>query len=105
MPPRAAPPRPPVPTFLDSVQDLLLQLDRLKAVHRASETPTFGQVEALFDQAGVVRAALVRHAVGRANRPAAWPTTGSPVEQAARRLVTLIAQQLQQETATVKDVA
>ena len=69
------------------VYELLEQLDKLKALHRAGETPSFGQVEALFDLAASVRAALLRP---DPSRPAAWPTAASPVEQAARRLVALV---------------
>jgi len=87
------------PPFLDEVQQLLTQIDRLKHVHRTGEAPTFGQVEALFDQAALVRAALVRMGIGRVDRHPAWPTAHSPVEQAARRLVTLVAEQLHRETA------
>lgn len=73
------------------VVELLEQLDRLKALHRAGETPTFGQVEALFDQAAVVRATLL---ASDPSRPAAWPTTASPVERAARHLVALVSAEL-----------
>lgn len=78
-----------------SIVELLAQLDKLKAVHRAGESPSFGQVEALFDQAAVVRAAL--HAVDP-SRPAPWPTTSrprpTPLERTARRLVELVAAQV-----------
>jgi hypothetical protein len=71
-----------------ALYDLLEHVDKLKALHRAAESPTFGQVEALFD-----KAELVRRSVGVPARPA-WPTQASPVEQAARRLVELVAAQL-----------
>jgi hypothetical protein len=67
---------------------LLAQLDVLKTIHRSGESPSFGQVEALFDQAALVRTAM--QADDLAARPASWPTM-SPVELAARRLVELVA--------------
>jgi hypothetical protein len=73
--------------------ELLEQLDKLKALHRAGESPSYGQVEALFDQAAAVRAAL--HAPDP-SRPAPWPTSchPTPLEQTARRLVELVAAQV-----------
>jgi hypothetical protein len=73
------------------VYTLLAQLDVLKSIHRSGESPNFGQVEALFDQAALVRAAL--QAADQASKSAAWPTS-SPVDQAARRLVELVAASL-----------
>lgn len=70
-----------------AIVELLEQLDKLKAVHRASESPTFGQVEALFDQADVVRRLV--QANDRPQR-VAWPTANRATEQAARRLVELV---------------
>lgn len=72
------------PAMTTQVTALLDQLDRLKALHRAGEVPTFGQVEALFDQAAVVRASL--HAPAAEIRAVAWPTSPAPraVQQAAR---------------------
>lgn len=72
------------PAALTQVTALLDQVDRLKALHRAGEVPTFGQVEALFDQAAVVRASL--HAPTADSRAVAWPTSPAPraVQQAAR---------------------
>lgn len=83
------------PAALIRVQTLLEQLDKLKAVHRAGETPSFGQVEALFDQAAVVRADI-------ASRPAAWPTgpgpapslvvpSGGLLDQASQHITTALA--------------
>jgi hypothetical protein len=66
---------------------LLDHLDALKALHRASESPTFGQVEKLFDLAAAVRqSALVPPPRDRA----AWPSAGTATEKAARRLVELV---------------
>lgn len=78
-------------TAATHLAELLAQIDKLKALHRAGETPTFGQVEALFDQAALFRATLP---TPDPSRPAAWPTAGSPVEQAARRLVALVSAEL-----------
>lgn len=77
-----------------TVLELLDHIDRLKAVHRASESPTFGQVEQLFDLADLVRQQLV---TGRAKR-APWPKT-NPAEQAARRLVELVMASLTEDEA------
>jgi hypothetical protein len=70
-----------------AIHDLLDHVDKLKAVHRASESPTFGQVEALFDHAD-----LVRRAFALPERPtrAPWPTSHTQTEKAARRLVELV---------------
>lgn len=57
---------------LPLVFGLLRQVDALKALHRSGTTPSFGQVEALFDQAAVVRAALT---AADPTRPANWPTS------------------------------
>jgi hypothetical protein len=70
-----------------AIADLLDHIDKLKAVHRASESPTFGQVEALFDHADQVRRAFTLPA--RTPR-APWPTSNRQTEQAARRLVELV---------------
>jgi hypothetical protein len=68
--------------------DLLDHIDKLKALHRANESPSFGQVEALFDHADLVRRSL---GVPAAERPASWPTASShQVERAARHLVELV---------------
>lgn len=80
---------------LAHVVELLDHLDRLKALHRANESPSFGQVELLFDLAAVVRASLA--APDPSARPAAWPTQATPVEKAARRLVELVAASLMQK--------
>jgi hypothetical protein len=69
-----------------AIADLLDHIDKLKAVHRASESPTFGQVEALFDHAELVRRAF--SLPDRTTR-APWPTSNQ-TEKAARRLVELI---------------
>lgn len=79
--------------------ELLDAIDRLKAVHRASESPTFGQVEALFDQADTVRRGLIAiGANGRGQARAPWPTepraSGRATEKAARRLVELVLAEL-----------
>lgn len=73
--------------------DLLEQIDKLKALHRAGESPSYGQVESLFDQAALLRAALQ---TPDASRPAPWPTSShpTPLEQTARRLVELVAAQV-----------
>jgi hypothetical protein len=69
-----------------SIHDLLEHIDRLKALHRASESPTFGQVELLFDLADqVCRAFTLPERTTRAP----WPTS-NPTEKAARRLVELV---------------
>jgi len=78
------------PAALALVFGLLRQVDDLKAVHRSGDTPSFGQVEALFDQAAVVRAALN---ASDSARPANWPTSPtrlSPIEKATRHLVELL---------------
>jgi len=83
------------PAALVRVQALLEQLDKLKALHRAGETPSFGQVEALFDQTAAVRADI-------AAMPAAWPTgpgtassfvvpPGSLLDQASQHITTALA--------------
>lgn len=69
------------------VSVLLGHIDALKAIHRSGGSPSFGQVEQLFDQAAAVRASML---ATDSARPAAWPTAASPVEQAARRLVELV---------------
>jgi hypothetical protein len=69
-----------------AIHDLLDHVDKLKAVHRASESPTFGQVELLFDLADQVRRAFTLP--DRTTR-APWPTS-NPTEKAARRLVELV---------------
>lgn len=86
------------PAAVPQVTALLDQVDRLKALHRAGEVPTFGQVEALFDQAVVVRAALQAPAADP--RAVAWPTSAAPraVEQAAR----LVGHALLQALATLQ---
>lgn len=80
---------------LTHVTELLDHLDKLKALHRANESPSFGQVELLFDLAAVARASLA--APDQAARPTAWPTQATPVEKAARRLVELVAAALMQK--------
>ena len=75
--------------------DMLEHVDKLKALHRANESPSFGQVELLFDLAAVARASLA--APDQFARPAAWPTQATPVEKAARRLVELVAAALVQK--------
>ena len=72
------------PAALTPLTALLDQVDRLKALHRAGEVPTFGQVDALFDLAVVVRASLPPPAAN--DRAVAWPTSPAPraVQQAAR---------------------
>ena len=69
-----------------ALHDLLEHIDKLKALHRANESPSFGQVEALFDHADQVRQAFTLPA--RPTR-APWPT-GNQTEKAARRLVELV---------------
>ena len=71
------------------VLDLLEQVDRLKALHRANESPSFGDVELLFDRADEVRRSL---AAPRRAASAPWPTRGgASIELTARRLVELVA--------------
>lgn len=84
-------------TAATHVLELLDHIDKLKALHRASESPTFGQVEALFDHADLVRHAL--RAPVRSQH-VAWPTTGSATEKAARRLVELVMASLTESGAT-----
>lgn len=67
-----------------AVSQLLLHIDKLRALHRAAESPTFGQVELLFDLADATRRALLSTDQGHHAR---WPTTATSVEQAARQLV------------------
>ena len=79
--------------------ELLDGIDRLRALHRAAESPTFGQVEALFDQADVVRRGLIAlGSKGRGQERAPWPTPdpqpGRATEKAARRLVELVLAEL-----------
>lgn len=80
------------PATTTHVHELLEQLDRLKALHRAGESPSFGQVEALFDLAAVVRASL---SAADPARSAAWPTpertVPRQVEALSRQLATVIA--------------
>jgi hypothetical protein len=75
--------------------ELLDHVDRLKAMHRAGETPTNGEVERLFDLASGLRVLL--EPCEALQRPPAWPTQGTPVEKAARRLVELVAASLAQK--------
>lgn len=89
-----------VPYVTAHVLTLLAQLDTLKGAHRAGETPTFGQVEALFDQAAVVRAALASPDPSRA---AAWPSAANPIEAAARRLVAALVAELGSSRPAVGD--
>jgi hypothetical protein len=70
-----------------AIHDLLDHIDKLKAVHRASESPTFGQVELLFDLADQVRRAFT---LPERTTRAPWPTTHNQTEKAARRLVELV---------------
>jgi hypothetical protein len=88
--------------------ELLDHLDKLKALHRAGESPSFGQVEALFDQAAVVRASLQvvdgpststtwPTSAPATTHPTYWPTSSTSVEKAARRLVELVAASLAAE--------
>jgi len=68
--------------------ELLEHIDKLKALHRANESPSFGQVEQLFDYSDQVRRSL---GVPAESRPAAWPTASArQVERAARHLVELV---------------
>lgn len=68
--------------------EMLDHVDKLKALHRANESPSFGQVEQLFDYCDQVRRSL---GVPEASRPAAWPTASArQVERAARHLVELV---------------
>lgn len=73
--------------------ELLDHIDKLRALHRAGESPTFGQVEDLFDRASGLRLLL---SAREAARPAGWPRPQSgyhaakPVEKAARHLVELV---------------
>lgn len=68
--------------------ELLDHIDKLKALHRANESPSFGQVELLFDYGDQVRRSL---GVPADARPAAWPTASArQVERAARHLVELV---------------
>lgn len=76
------------PAAAASVVELLDHVDRLKAIHRSGGSPSFGQVEALFDQAAIVRTTLT--AADDPTRPVAWPTPPRAIEQAARHLVALV---------------
>ena len=68
--------------------EMLDHVDKLKALHRANESPSFGQVEQLFDYCDQVRRSL---GVPAETRPAAWPTASArQVERAARHLVELV---------------
>jgi hypothetical protein len=68
--------------------EMLDHIDKLKALHRANESPSFGQVELLFDYCDQVRRSL---GVPADTRPAAWPIASSrQVERAARHLVELV---------------
>ena len=75
------------PTAATHVIELLEHIDKLKALHRANESPSFGQVELLFDHADLVRRTL---GVSERGARAPWPTSSSPTEKAARRLVELV---------------
>jgi len=70
-----------------AIHNLLDHIDKLKAVHRAAESPTFGQVEALFDHADLVRRAFT---LPERTTRVPWPTTHNQTEKAARRLVELV---------------
>ena len=96
---------PPERTFDEQLDLLLAQVDALKAVHRAGDAPTFGQVEALFDRATEVRTYQVRRTLGLESQLAPWPTGPWPIERTARRLVELIAHALSQDAAPGKDSA
>jgi hypothetical protein len=73
--------------------EMLDHIDKLKALHRANESPSFGQVEDLFDRAAGLRLLM---SAREATRPAGWPRAQSgynapkPVEKAARHLVELV---------------
>lgn len=92
------------PSLLEEIQHLLTQLDHLKAVHRSGDGPTFGQVEALFDQADVVRAAVARVAANPADHIANWPTGARAIQRATHHLVELIAQQVLLDPTSHKEV-
>jgi hypothetical protein len=76
-------------TVVTLVLELLEHVDRMKALHRANESPSFGDVELLFDRADEVRRAL---SAPRRAATAPWPTRGgASIESTARRLVELVA--------------